>query len=153
MEVERLDFSDDAVAAQLLEIQRRAYAIEAALIGSEDIPPLRESLDELRGCGETFLGAFVEGHVVGAVSWRLLDGTLDIHRLVVDPEWFRRGVGRTLVRAALAAEPSAARAIVQTGAGNEPARALYIGEGFEEIDEIEPVPGLRVARFGRRIRG
>jgi ribosomal protein S18 acetylase RimI-like enzyme len=151
MEVVSLVLSDRGVASRLLEIQRQAYAVEAELIGSDGIPPLHETMEELQGCGETFLGALVDGRLVGAVSWRLVGDTLDIHRIVVDPEWFRLGVGRALVRAALVAEPSAARAIVQTGADNEPARALYLGEGFEEIEEIEPAPGLRVARFGKQI--
>ncbi len=136
----------------MLEVQRQAYAIEAGLIGSGDIPPLHETLDELRSCGETFLGALVDGRLVGAVSWRLVGDTLDIHRLVVDPTHFRRGVGVTLVRAALAAEPRVTRAIVQTGADNEPALALYRQEGFVQTGTEEVVPGLRVARLSKRLR-
>ena len=109
-------------------------------------------MEELASSGETFLGALVDGLVVGAISWRLVDGTLDIHRLVVDPSFFRRGVGVTLVQAAIEAEPAATRAIVQTGAANEPARLLYLGEGFEQVDEVEVAPGLRVARFRKSLR-
>ena len=153
MELVRLDLSDTGIATQLLTLQRRAYEVEAGLVGSNDIPPLRETLKELQSCGETFLGALVEGRVVGAISWRLLGETLDLHRLVVDPPHFRRRIGVTLVRAALAAEPSASRAIVQTGADNEPSKTLYLREGFEQTDEVEIVPGLRVARFSKRLRG
>ncbi len=56
------------------------------------------------------------------------------------------------MRAALAVEPRARRAIVQTGAANEPAKTLYRREGFVPLDELEPVPGLRVARFAKRLR-
>ena len=70
---------------------------------------------------------------------------------MVDPSCFRAGVGTALVRAALAAEPEAERAVVQTGSSNEPAKQLYRREGFEEIEEVEVVPGLRVTRFGRRL--
>jgi ribosomal protein S18 acetylase RimI-like enzyme len=151
MEIVRLDLSDVRIAARLVELQRESYAVEADLIGSRDIPPLRETLEDLQGSGEAFLGAFLDGHLVGAISWRLLGETLDIHRLVVDPPHFRRGIGVSLVRAALAAEPLATGAIVQTGADNEPARALYVGEGFQKIDEVEVAPGLRIARFGKRL--
>jgi ribosomal protein S18 acetylase RimI-like enzyme len=146
-----LDLSDDVLAGSLLDLQQRAYAIEAELVGSDEIPPLRETVDQLRSCHETFLGALVDGLLVGAVSWRLDGDTVDIHRLVVDPACFRRGIGATLVRATLAAEPSATSAIVQTGARNEPAKALYLAHGFEQIDEVDVAPGLRVARFVRRL--
>jgi ribosomal protein S18 acetylase RimI-like enzyme len=151
VELDRVDASDPALAAQLLDLQRRAYRVEAELIGSDAIPPLRETVEELQACGETFLVARVDGVLAGAISWRAGGGTIDLHRLVVDPEHFRKGIGVALVRAALAAEPAASRAIVQTGAANEPAIALYRREGFEPDGELEPVPGLRVARFAKRL--
>ena len=151
MEVVRVDHSDPDVATALLELQRRGYEVEAALIGSRDIPPLTETLEELQGSSETFLAVFVEGGIAGAVSYRLVDDTIDVHRLVVDPARFRAGIGTTLVRAALAAEPSATRAIVQTGADNEPARSLYLREGFELTDDLEVAPCLRVARYRKRL--
>ena len=153
MALERLDLTQQGVAAAVLELQRRAYGIEAELIGSDEIPQLSETLEELQASGETFLGAcaYLEGTLVGAISWRVDAGVLDLHRLVVDPNRFRAGIGAALVRAALAAEPEADRAVVQTGSSNEPAKQLYRREGFEEIDEVEVVPGLRVTRFGRRL--
>ena len=151
MHVVSLDLSDPEIATELLALQRRGYEVEAALIGSRDIPPLEETLDELQGAREIFLGVLVQGRIVGAVSYRLLGDTIDLHRLVVDPTHFRGRIGTTLVRAALAAEPSAVRAIVQTGASNKPAKALYLREGFEQTDELEVVPGLHVARFSKRL--
>jgi ribosomal protein S18 acetylase RimI-like enzyme len=151
IELVRLQLADVATAEALLELQRRAYRVEADLIGSDDIPPLHETLDQLQTCGETFLGALVEGEIAGVVSWRLRDRTIDIHRLVVDPRRFRHGLGVTLVRAALTAEPRAERAIVQTGAKNVPAKALYRREGFEQIDEVQVGADLRVARFVKRL--
>ena len=126
--------------------------MEAELIGSQKIPPLRETLLELQACGETFLGALVDGVLAGAISWRTDGDNIDVHRLVVHPAHFRQGVGARLVRAALAAEPAARSASVQTGAANEPAKALYLREGFVPAGEVEPVPGLRVARFTKRLR-
>jgi ribosomal protein S18 acetylase RimI-like enzyme len=149
----RLDLSVRATAEALLALQRRAYAVEAELIGSDAIPPLHETLAELQSCGETFLGALVGGELAGAISWRFQDGTLDIHRLVVDPLRSRRGLGSALVRTALAAEPEAVRAIVQTGAENAPARELYVREGFQHVDDVEVAGGLRVSRFRKRLAG
>jgi ribosomal protein S18 acetylase RimI-like enzyme len=152
VELVALDLSDPSLALELLELQRRAYRVEADLIGSEEIPPLRETLAELQSCGETFLGARVDGLLVGAISWRVEGETIDLHRLVVDPAHFRKGLGSALVRGALAAESRARRAIVQTGASNDPAIALYLEEGFVPTEEIEPLPGLRVTRFTKPLR-
>ena len=151
VELERLDATDPVIASEILELQRRAYRVEADLIGSDEIPPLRETLFELQACGETFLGARAERTLVAAVSWRVIGETIDLHRLVVDPARFREGLGATLVRAALAAEAGCTRAIVQTGAANEPAKALYRAEGFSAAGELEPAPGLRVARFTKQL--
>lgn len=152
MKLERLDLADPAIASRVLELQRDAYRVEAELIGSDEIPALRESPADLQSSGETFLGAFLDGVLAGAISWRLDGDTIDLHRLVVDPRHFRRGIGVALVRAALAGEPAARRAIVQTGAANTPAGSLYLREGFERAGADEPVPGLRVARFTKRLR-
>jgi ribosomal protein S18 acetylase RimI-like enzyme len=147
-----LDVRDAAAAGHFLELQRAAYQVEARLVGSHAIPPLRESLAELLRCGETFLGAYLGRELVGGVSWKFDGETIDLHRLVVDPRHFRRRIGTALLRAALAETPRAARAIVQTGAANEPATALYRSEGFVLVDEIEPAIGLRVAQFTKALR-
>lgn len=148
LQIVPLDLGQDMLARELLAIQHAAYGVEAELVGSDAIPPLHETLEALVACGETFLGAFDGDVLVGAVSWRLEHGVLDLHRLVVSPAAFRRGIGGALVRAALALHPGRP-AIVQTGAANAPARALYTAEGFTAVDEIEPVPGLRVALLRR----
>ena len=151
MHFERLDLTQRRVASAVLKLQRRAYGIEAELISSYEIPPLRETLHDLQASKETFLGAYLDRTLVGVISWRIDAGVLDLHRLVVDPNNFRAGVGTALVRGALAAEPAAKRAIVQTGASNEPAKRLYRREGFKEIGEVQVMPGLWVTRFSRRL--
>jgi ribosomal protein S18 acetylase RimI-like enzyme len=151
LDVRPLDLADAGVAARVLELQRRSYAVEARLIGSDRLPPLHESLEELQACGETFLGAYVDDRLVAVISWKFDGATIDLHRLAVDPDSFRRGVGAALVRATLRSEPEAQRAIVQTGAANEPAKELYRGEGFAEVGEREVLPDLWITQFERTI--
>ena len=152
LEVVRVDHSDTVVATALLELQRRAYEVEAGLIGSRDIPPLTETPEELQASNETFLAGFVEGRIVGAVSYRLLGDTLDVHRLVVDPAHFRRGIGTTLVRAVLAVEPSARQAIVQTGADNDPARCPLSPGGLRADRRARSGSGPPCRSFRKRLR-
>lgn len=147
-----LEIGDPAVASEVIALQRRSYRVEAELLGSESIPALGESLEELQGSGETFLGAYVGSTLAAFVSWKLDGDVLDLHRLVVDPPFFRRGLGSLLVDAALTAEPAATRAIVQTGRENEPAKALYRRLGFRPVGERQVAPGLVVALFERALR-
>jgi ribosomal protein S18 acetylase RimI-like enzyme len=151
IDLQRLDIVDRETAQAVLQLQQVAYRVEAELIGSDGIPSLWETIEDLRTCGEEFLGVAVNGVLVGAISWRYNEGTIDIHRLVVDPEHFRRGIATTLVRGALEAEPAAERAIVQTGSRNAPASALYQREGFEQIERLD-LGGVRVSRFAKRLR-
>ena len=89
IDLQRLDIVDRETAEAVLQLQQVAYRIEAELIGSDGIPPLWETIEDLRTCGEEFLGVTVNGALVGAISWRYSAGTIDIHRLVVEPEHFR----------------------------------------------------------------
>nr|WP_280671838.1 GNAT family N-acetyltransferase [Kitasatospora sp. MAP12-44] len=135
-------------------VGRRAYAVEAELIGFDDIPALRESLPELRsGAGRLrWLGARTpEGRLVAFVAWQQLAGEragdIDIDRVCVDPDWFRRGLASRLLRHLLTELAPDGDALVSTGADNLPAVTLYKGLGFSPTAVVEPVPGLRLARF------
>ena len=140
-----LDVRDSEVAAAVIALQRRSYRVEAELIGFDGIPLLNESLGDLMVCGETFVGATVDENLTGAISYRVIGDELDIHRLMVDPPYFRRGVARVLLRYVLNSEPGVKHAVVRTGAANTPALALYRGEGFAHVREDLVGPGVRVA--------
>ena len=145
----RLDLTDQSVANAVLELQRDAYAVEAALIGSGGIPALTETLEALRVAGEEWLGAFDGAGLSGAVSWRAVDdGTIDIHRLVVAPRAFRRGIATALLDELDRTFPDRPM-VVSTGSANEPALALYRGRGFRAVREREAAPGLFVTQLER----
>ena len=145
IEVRRLDLGDQAMVEAIVGLQRASYALEAELIGTYDLPPLKETPAQLAQTRETFLGAF-DPDLVGAVSYRRRWGTLDIHRLVVHPSALRRGVASTL----LAALPSARRTVVSTAAANLPARALYERHGFTLVREVTVPPGIELIHLERR---
>lgn len=145
-----LDPSDGREAIQILGLQTTAYEVEARLIGSWDIPPLKDTVHALRRCGETFCGYFVEGQLAGMLSYKKEGDVLDIHRLAVHLDHFRKGIARSLIAHIERAAQPASKAIVSTGAKNTPARSLYLSMGFEETEEVEVVPGLRIVRFDKR---
>lgn len=132
-DIARLDPLEPGVAEAIHAIQMKAYAIEAGLLGASRFPPLERTVDDVRASSETFLGARRAGLLVGVVGIEPDEeaGQTLIGSLVVLPEWHRRGVGRSLVEAAIAASPEPVVS-VSTGAGNGPALALYRALGFLE---------------------
>ena len=124
------------------------------LIGSDGIPALTETLERLRAAGESWLGALdpETGRLAGAVAWRELDdGTVDICRLVVAPEAFRRGIATALLNALDGAFPARSM-VVSTGRTNEPAIALYRRRGFRPVRDREAAPGLWITELERPSR-
>jgi ribosomal protein S18 acetylase RimI-like enzyme len=149
-EVRRVDLSDPDTLRRLWDLQRASYAVEAELIGFDGIPALHESLEDLRECGESFLGLNDETGLAGAVSWvRLQDGTLDICRLMVHPRVHRRGIATALLDALDHAE-SAWRAVVSTGTANHPALSLYKRRGFTPVGTRLIAPGTSLTLLERR---
>ena len=149
-EVRPLDLDDGATLDDLIALQRASYRVEADLLGVDTLPALTESGEQLRAGGEAFLGAYDGSRLVGAVSWRRVGGLLDIHRLVVHPDAFRRGIASRLLDALDAEQADATRTIVATGAANDPARRLYERRGFQPYDERLAPGGVPVVTYERR---
>ncbi len=148
-----LDVSDRALAERLLEIQHRAYAVEAELIGFDGIPPLQEDLAGLMSSTEHWLGRYDGDVLVGAVAYEFPDAdTVDISRLIVDPAHARRGHGRALLDHLDHLEPRP-NSVVSTGTANTPAVTLYTSRGYHEIARVEIAPGVTVTQFSRLSRG
>jgi ribosomal protein S18 acetylase RimI-like enzyme len=147
-----LDLGDVSIAGSVLALQRESYAVEAALIGSDEIPQLTETLEQLRAAGLDWLGTLDDTGLTGALSWKLLDdGTVDIHRLVVAPRAFRRGVASALLDELEGRFPG--RLVrVSTGRDNEPAIELYRRRGFTVVQEREAIPGLWISELERGAR-
>jgi hypothetical protein len=69
------DLDDDATARQVLALQREAYAVEAALIGSDGIPVMTEAFEELRAARRGFTVLREREVVPGLVIAELGRGT------------------------------------------------------------------------------
>jgi GNAT superfamily N-acetyltransferase len=148
--IQPLDLTRVAVAERVIAMQRRAYAIEARLIGFAGIPPLHEPLAALQATDERFLGADVDGTLAGAVAYASAGATLDITRMMVDPDYHRRGIARALLLAVFEVDPNARTFTVSTGAANAPAIALYTGMGFWPDYQEKLAAGVWIAHFVMR---
>ncbi|MGY1748112.1 GNAT family N-acetyltransferase [Modestobacter sp. SYSU DS0511] len=141
--------TEDALAVELLTLQRAAYAVEAELIGDDRIPGLHEDLRQLRDADLSWLGSWIDGRLVGALAWTADPVTVDVDRLVVAPAMHRSGLGRALVREVLRRADGRVT-VVSTGRDNLPARALYESVGFTATEDIQVLPDLWVTRFTHR---
>ncbi len=125
---ERLCLDD---AGAIWRLQQSAYAVEAGLIGCDDFPPLRESVDDLLAAQESFLLAYCDKDSAGALSYTTNEMGCLICRLVVSPEYFRRGIGRQMLHNLMVKTDPALPWRVVTAQANFPAIALYRGFGFQ----------------------
>ncbi|MDQ3386171.1 MAG: GNAT family N-acetyltransferase [Actinomycetota bacterium] len=102
--IHKLDIHKETAARRVLDMQLRSYAVEAEIIGFNEIPPLHDTIHSLSNSGETFLGCFESESLVAVISYKFQDSILDIHRLFVDPEYFRQGYAGRMLQAVESAE-------------------------------------------------
>jgi len=138
-----------ADAGELLTLQRAAYVPEAQRYRDFELPPLVESLDDLRavlaapttialgirdgGRSGTHAGAHDGelGRLVAAVRLRLDDAVAHLGRLVVAPDRQGEGLGSTLLGACEAVLPDGVRHVrLFTGADSGPTIRLYERFGY-----------------------
>ncbi len=146
--VELLDHSDPDVARQIRDLQRAAYGVEAALIGYDQMPPLREEIAEIVALELVVLGIREADQLLGVLGYARIGDVVDIDRLAVEPARFRHGFGRRLLESLHEREADARRLLVSTGAANRPAIALYEAMGYQRTAE-EHSSGVRLAQFER----
>ncbi|MEB1809193.1 MAG: hypothetical protein LPK26_18205 [Bacillaceae bacterium] len=52
----KLNITEPHIAAEIYNLQKKAYEVEGNIIGYLDLPPLKETVQDLQQCGELFLG-------------------------------------------------------------------------------------------------
>ncbi len=87
-------------AAVILELQKLAYRSEAQIYDDFSIPPLMQTLEELRSdfAHAVFLKAEYEGEVIGSVKGHQAGDTCYIERLIVHPDCQGQGIGTALMK-------------------------------------------------------
>lgn len=127
-------------AGEVLTLQRAAFVNEALIYDAVDMPPLTQSLDELRAELVENLGcvALDDARIVGAVRARR-DGTvLLIGRIAIAPDQQGAGVGTRLLAAVeeRGREAGASVAELFTGSLSEANLRLYLREGYAESERV-----------------
>ena len=136
-------------AGELLTVQRAAYVAEAQLNGVLDLPPLRETAEEIAAdlASSTVLsfGAWLGTRLIGSVRGRPDGDRMEISRLSVAPDQQGRGVGRALLAQVTAATPPTVRTLwLVTGTKSAANVRMYTRAGFAQVDERTDALGVPV---------
>jgi len=151
MVIATIDIRQEHASEEIWALQHPAYRAEAALIGVADLPPLQDTVETLRNCGESFLGCRNgEGDLVGAVSYEKEGpNAFAICRLMVHPDSMRQGIASKLMEAMLASEPSTVEWSVTAEIRNYPALRVYERFGFERRGSFKPIPEIEMVKLVR----
>jgi ribosomal protein S18 acetylase RimI-like enzyme len=149
--MKRLDVQNRQLAEELFELQKSSYQVEAKLIDFADLPPLRDTIETLQLCDEIFYGHYIEDELVGAISYKLTNSMLDIHRVVVKPSHFRKGIAQSLLTEILSLHTHVNKVIVSTARKNLPAINLYKRFGFYIREEIYVTSQLTLVKMQKDI--
>ena len=124
-----------ADAETILALQRLAYRREAELHDDFTIPPLTQTLEELRDSFGThmFLKVEANGAIIGSVRARQDHGTCNISRLIVHQKHQRRGIGMHLMEAIEDRFRNADRFELFTGHKSPDNVCLYEKLGYKEF--------------------
>jgi GNAT superfamily N-acetyltransferase len=139
LQIETADIND---AVEILLLQKEAFQSEARAYNDFEIPPLTETLDELKQLfkNHIFLKATVDGKIVGSVRASLNNGTCYIGRLVVDPKFQNQGIGKKLLSEIESKCASCKRFELFTGIKSAKNIHLYEKEGYRAF-KTEAVSG------------
>lgn len=144
-----LQHHERAVAEQIYVVQQAAYTVERDLIGCIDFPPLRVTVADIQAETEQFLGYWLNTQLVGVLSFENKPGLLEIGRLIVHPQAFRRGIARALLQEVERYSVPGGMLTVSTAAKNLPAVQLYQKQGYQRRERTTLPDGLELVRFDK----
>ena len=135
---------------EILALQRLAFECEARALNDWTIQPMTETLEELRQ--EFFAGPVLKicepenGRIIASIRAHEENGTLHLAKLIVHPEFRRRGLASRLLREIQTRIPHR-RIELFTRADNAGNVALYLSAGFRIFLEKDFTENLRMAYF------
>ena len=121
---------------EILALQKLAYLSEAILLDDFSIPPLMQTLDNIRA--DFHQGVILKaidtengGDIIGSVRGYVNDNTLFVGKLMVHPDYQHQGIGTALLDAVESRYP-ADRYELFTSEKSVQNLRLYIKKGYQE---------------------
>lgn len=141
---------EEQMARKILSVQIPSYKIEAQLIQFDGIPQLRDTIEDIMVSEEIFIGSMEGDKLIGFVSYTETAELIDICRMVVHPNYFRRGIASSLLKHILGLKKEEQQIVVCTGAKNIPAIQLYERFEFTKVRNIEVEPNFYITELTYR---
>lgn len=141
--ITRAEFQD---LPEILALQRLAYRSEAKLLKNDAIPPLTQTLEEVQE--EFRKGVFLaareetEARILGSVRGWVAENTLYIGKLMVHPDFQRRGLGKRLLAEMESCAPTHSRSELFTSTKSVQNIKLYENAGYKPFREKCITPEL-----------
>jgi ribosomal protein S18 acetylase RimI-like enzyme len=157
MSIERLHFTNQHDVLEFLSVQMAAFIVEANIIGYLEQPPYMENQMDLLTSHEVFWGYYVHAgdqkKLAGAISYCSDLKIAKIMRLVVDPSYFRRGIGKALMTYVIQQLEELGYHEVQVIAASQniPAIQLYTSFAFSPEDTIMLHQGIPLLVFKKML--
>ena len=139
--IQRADIPD---AEEILKLQKSAYKIEADRYNNYRIPPLIQTIDELKAQfnDHVILKAVADNQVIGTVRACERDNTCYIGRLAVHPDMQNKGIGTALMKA-IEGQFNSPRFELFTGSRSDKDIYLYKKSGYQifrtEMDAFQKI--------------
>jgi ribosomal protein S18 acetylase RimI-like enzyme len=149
--VNLIDHKELSAAEEIVRLQKASYIIEAELINFMQIPPILEDPEDIINSTEIYYGYYLENNLAGIISYTIENDVLDICKVAVHPNYFKKGIATQLIKF-IQQRPNIRSIIVSTGLKNTPAVNLYISQGFIKTAEHEVVEGLFIACFEKQVK-
>jgi ribosomal protein S18 acetylase RimI-like enzyme len=127
---------------EILQLQKKSFMPVATLYGLDSIPPTRQTTEEiLEECFSPDRPTIVlklvqDGKIVGSVRAYEQDGTAYINKLMVDPDYQRRGLAKKLMKA-IESCYGGRRKELFTGSRSERNIKMYESLGYRKYSEKE----------------
>jgi len=124
---------------EILKLQKRAFITEAQMHGNYDIEPLKQTYESILSDFDThsFLKALYEDKIIGSIKYRNSDGMVWVGKLIVDPLFRRKGLGRRLLLEVENDNPDASAFRLFTAASSIQNIRLYESVGYSICNEYE----------------
>lgn len=143
-----------ADAGEIMTLQRAAYVTEAQAHHDLNLPPLTQSVEELRDeltdPDGISLGVREQGRLVGAVRLRRVGSIVELGRLTVVPDRQGEGIGSFLLSEAETAFPTAQEIHLFTGENSTLNIRLYERNGYTETRRT-PVGGYSLVHLTKTL--